>query len=63
MARICDGIAEPANRMIRAWAKPKRRQPIAAPIGFQLPKITAARAINPWPEITVVVKFEIIARV
>ena len=38
-------------RCARALGKPNRRQAAAAPNGRQLPKITAASAMNPRPAV------------
>jgi hypothetical protein len=41
----------------RAVEKPKRRQAAKAPPGRQLPKISAARAMKPRPEVIFSVKW------
>ena len=52
----------PPKSTTNAWAKPKSRQASTDPWGVHLPKITAAKAINPWPLITVGEKMETTAK-
>ena len=40
---------EPPSTTLRPEQKPNSRQPISAPCGRNLPKMTAAMAIKPWP--------------
>ena len=44
---------EPPSTVLRPEQKPKSRQPISAPCGRNLPKMTAAIAMKPCPTIEI----------
>ena len=54
---------EPPSSDLTPLQNPKRRQPTKAPPGENLPKMTAAIAMKPWPTMTAGRNCDTVARV